>query len=606
MATRRTCHPPRPTVHIRRPANLFSRRLAHGVAALVLALSLPGCVTTEHVTVRVIDGRPQLSRYVPIEAYTHYLRAEIQRNRSNLTEAVVELRRAITVDPQSAYLHTELARTLAAAGKMRQAHKEVKRALALTADFPQALVIRAKLAFLRGDQQAGQRDLQRCIRQNPGYAPAYLTLARALEQQLNNVRARHVLSQLLARKPRHRDALLTLGALCLRIVDYRCAATAYTGALRIEVDLPTLLRLAHVHRGMGETSRTVDYLREAFDYSDGEAEIAAPLLAALRDAGNQQAANDLLDVLERETRNASGKNADEHLLVFGRLALAAGQPHRIVALSQLARPADLRFQLILAQALWEMGRRSNSERLLRAMVDSPLRTAATLALSELLRREQRHREAVQLLISARKRQPSSNKLALALANAQYLAGQPAAAVHLLHSHIKKYDRESAELVLGLGLALERAGRWREGVGKVRWLLKKRPDDPVALNFIGFANVDHSGDLGTAERALRQAMYHSPIEPSIVDSLGWLYFKQGRLAAAERVLRIAVKLSPKEAEVVGHLAQVQAKRSRITSALALFRRALRLSRDPRLTDWLRRRLEALSQHRIGKHQPPEES
>ena len=154
-------------------------------------------------------------------------------------------------------------------------------------------------------------------------------------------------------------------------------------------------------------------------------------------------------------------------------------------------------------------------------------------------------------------------------------------------------------LLVLAMTLERGGRWREAVAVIERLARLRPDDPAVHNFIGYVKAEHNVDLPGAERSLRRALYLGPGEPYVIDSMGWLLFRRGQLAAAESALQVALRLSPDEAEIVDHLADVRAALTQRSAAARLYRRALDLSRDVRLSDRIRGKLERLTRDRGGQ-------
>jgi len=66
--------------------------------------------------------------------------------------------------------------------------------------------------------------------------------------------------------------------------------------------------------------------------------------------------------------------------------------------------------------------------------------------------------------------------------------------------------------------------------------------------------------------------------SIVDSLGWLYYREGNLTEAEKWIRKALALSPDEPEITLHLAQILVDQNKLKEA----RRVLStlLTKDPK--------------------------
>jgi tetratricopeptide (TPR) repeat protein len=80
--------------------------------------------------------------------------------------------------------------------------------------------------------------------------------------------------------------------------------------------------------------------------------------------------------------------------------------------------------------------------------------------------------------------------------------------------------------------------------------------------------------------LIRAVSQEPRNGAYVDSLGWVYFRQGKLDLAEKYLTDATRLLPRDATVQEHLGDVFAKRGDITRALSIYRAALTLEPEPK--------------------------
>ncbi len=83
------------------------------------------------------------------------------------------------------------------------------------------------------------------------------------------------------------------------------------------------------------------------------------------------------------------------------------------------------------------------------------------------------------------------------------------------------------------------------------------------------------NLERAQDMLTRAVRQDPRNGAYVDSLGWVYFRQGKLDLAEKYLTDATHLLPHDATVREHLGDVFAKRGEYHKALDLYRTALTL-------------------------------
>ena len=101
-------------------------------------------------------------------------------------------------------------------------------------------------------------------------------------------------------------------------------------------------------------------------------------------------------------------------------------------------------------------------------------------------------------------------------------------------------------------ALESADRWDDAKQALQRGLQIAPEQPLILNFYGYAKLERGEDLDSAEAMIRKASDLDPDNASITDSLGWALFKRGRLADAVETLQRAALRDPQQAEIHEHL------------------------------------------------------
>lgn len=108
------------------------------------------------------------------------------------------------------------------------------------------------------------------------------------------------------------------------------------------------------------------------------------------------------------------------------------------------------------------------------------------------------------------------------------------------------------LLLLRASALEEGGRWPEARNDLAQALTLAPDQPLILNFLGYAQLERGENLDSAEAMIRKASALAPDDASITDSLGWALYKRGRISEAVEVLSRAAKADPTQAEIREHL------------------------------------------------------
>ncbi len=103
-----------------------------------------------------------------------------------------------------------------------------------------------------------------------------------------------------------------------------------------------------------------------------------------------------------------------------------------------------------------------------------------------------------------------------------------------------------------GIALEDADRWPETKQALQSAMAIAPEQPLILNFLGYAKLERGEDLDAAEAMIRKASALAPDDASITDSLGWALYKRGRYADAIEALQRAAAKDPQQPEIHEHL------------------------------------------------------
>ncbi len=89
---------------------------------------------------------------------------------------------------------------------------------------------------------------------------------------------------------------------------------------------------------------------------------------------------------------------------------------------------------------------------------------------------------------------------------------------------------------------------------LRLIIKRDPDNAMALNALGYTLSDRTTRYAEAKTLIEQAHQLNPEDPAVLDSLGWVNFRLGNLDEAERYLRQALERFP-DHEVAAHLGEV---------------------------------------------------
>jgi tetratricopeptide (TPR) repeat protein len=103
--------------------------------------------------------------------------------------------------------------------------------------------------------------------------------------------------------------------------------------------------------------------------------------------------------------------------------------------------------------------------------------------------------------------------------------------------------------------LEEGDHWPEARADLTRALALAPNQPLVLNFLGYAKLERGEDMEASEAMIRKASELAPDDASITDSLGWAQFKRGRFSDAIDTLQRASRADPGQSEINEHLGDV---------------------------------------------------
>ncbi len=130
-----------------------------------------------------------------------------------------------------------------------------------------------------------------------------------------------------------------------------------------------------------------------------------------------------------------------------------------------------------------------------------------------------------------------------------------------------------------GIALDRAKQWSKAEADLLLALKLQPEQPFVMNYLGYSWTEQGRNLGKAREMIERAVALRPNDGEIVDSLGWVLFRQGDVRGATKYLERAVEMMPEDATINGHLGDIYWAGGRKREAGFQWRRALTLKPDP---------------------------
>ena len=114
--------------------------------------------------------------------------------------------------------------------------------------------------------------------------------------------------------------------------------------------------------------------------------------------------------------------------------------------------------------------------------------------------------------------------------------------------------DQTDILYDLALTAEKLERFDLLEANLRKLIQLKPDHAHAYNALGYSFAERNLRLPEARKLVEKALEISPEDFFIIDSLGWVLYREGDLKGAARELRRAYSGRP-DAEIGAHLGEV---------------------------------------------------
>jgi len=118
----------------------------------------------------------------------------------------------------------------------------------------------------------------------------------------------------------------------------------------------------------------------------------------------------------------------------------------------------------------------------------------------------------------------------------------------------KAEPDQPELLYDSALTAEKLKRYDILERNLRKLIEVKPDHAHAYNALGYSFAERNTRLGEARKLVEKAIELAPEDYFIVDSLGWVQYREGDLKSAAQTLKRAYDGRP-DAEIGAHLGEV---------------------------------------------------
>ncbi|HNH82138.1 MAG TPA: tetratricopeptide repeat protein [Acidobacteriota bacterium] len=465
------------------------------------------------------------------------LMARLYYEKGRYRDAAQVARQAYILSDQNLRLGALLAQSLLRSGQTTEALEVYQQILTDNPNQPELLLDYAETLMLAGK-----------------YPEALQGAQKILEMDPTNVQALSILAQTQRRSGRREEAV--------KVLEQALKGQDVTESLQLQFELAeTLIELGRVEDGVKAYQRALNALLNP-DGTVGERDkrnagvILRRIAMAYREAGQRAKAVEtfgyMRKVLGDKDTLPDGMEIDL-LRSEGNYAEAL----KIARDAQKRFPNDRQFKYLEAFSLSKLGEVNKAVELLEKMLGSNAEDADV------------YQTLGSLLMEAGRLEDAEKAARRAL----------------------QFDQKNTESLVLLSSIQDRRKMYKESEETLRQVLAIDPDNPTALNNLGYFLTERGEKLDEALLLIQRAVNIEPTNSSFLDSLGWLYFKRSQYDQARQYIEQAIGYDGRSATQHDHLGDVYEKLGKLDQAREMWKKAVDMATDPAEIERIKTKLNA---------------
>ncbi len=504
-----------------------------------------------------------------------FSRARIAVHEGDYPAALSLLREAISLEPDSARMHGDVADIKLKIGQIPEALEYINKAIALDPNYRPPYVLGGILMSSAGKDWEAADYLRKAVKIDPAKEDAYLHLALSLTRLFEYEEAVSTLKALVKLNPDSILGYYYLGRTYSQMKLYRDALGYFTKVLELrpEFDQATI-DMAATYESMGDYPNAINTYRSLLGQDEHRAAVLQRLTQLLI---QQRRFTEALEYLRMAAQSRLGGHETSRKIGLVHLELEQYDDAIAVFGDMLEKdPAADNIRIYLGIAFEEKGEldKAHSE-FSKIPRNSAQYIEAVSHIALILKEQGKADAAITVFKDAIDTNHGNLELYLNLSTLYESIDRPLAALEILLENERQFQKET-RLHFRIGVLLDKLGKRTESINRMKQVVQLDPKDAQALNYLGYSYAEMGIHLEEALKYIKQALEIRPHDAFILDSLGWTYFKLKRYDEAVKALEEALTLVDDDSTIVEHLGDVYAARRAVKKALKQYQRALQLA------------------------------
>ncbi len=526
----------------------------------------------------------------------HFTIAEGYSLQGDWAKAIENYKLNLVYDPSSYRSHFRLASEYVRAGLVSQALQHCEDALKLKPDFAEAHILQASLQSVLGMHDKARLAYEQLLKVNPKNEEAEILLGATYLDEGKLDKAVQYFEKLSKTSKKSHIVWYYLGKTYLMKPGGAFTAKAehaFKTSLTIESDfVQSVIELGTLLEKRNKTKEAIA-LYESFQSQHGpDVSVAESLVQAYLVAENYDMAYEHLKTimdLDQSNLNAQLKMA---FILVDQKKYKEAIPLLETILSQTPESDRVRFYL---GAVYEEVKdyKAAIQQFNEIPKTSKYFADATMHIAYLYKLLDEPGNAISIL-SKNLDFLDDNPKVFSL-YASFLDGQKnfKESQEVLEKAHEKFPKD-VQILYQLGAVYDQLGLQDRTVEKMEQLIVLDKNHVEGLNYLAYLYADKTNNLDTAEKLARRALALRPNDGFILDTLGWVLYKQNKMSEAIKALEKAHKLESNESIIAEHLGDVYFKIALPQKAREMYEHAVKNEQNDQNIKKLRSKIDTVEE------------
>lgn len=173
---------------------------------------------------------------------------------------------------------------------------------------------------------------------------------------------------------------------------------------------------------------------------------------------------------------------------------------------------------------------------------------------------------------------------------------------ILQQGLEKFP-ENTQLRFYYGTINDRLGNKDIVIQEMKKVLELDPNHVQGMNYLAFTWAEMNMHLPDAETLARRALELEPKDGYVLDTLGWILYKQQKFAESIQFLEAAHKYQSTVSIIAEHLGDAYLKQTLVEKAKKMYRKAADLETDKRKVEEIRSKIFAIEKQELATPRLP---